>query len=367
MLADEGGHIFARRISVRRRLQKVASTPIKPFALPVRVLVVVSRPKDAGFIDPRAVSRPLLDALDDLGQQVEVEFLYPPTLTALTNRLKDAKAQAVHVVHFDGHGVYDAVQGLGYLLFEDEEHKMDRVDAPRLGTLLSDCGIPLMVLNACQSGKQEDVNPYASIAARLIRAGVGSVLAMNYSVLVVAARKFVEAFYGRLADGMTVGQAVDKGRYALYADKNRHTLTRRNTEGELEEETIHLRDWFLPALYQQAADPVVFGPHPAAPSSEEQEKGRALPLALTDPNVPGGLPAKPLHGFHGRAIEMLKLERELAERAVVVLHGFGGMGKTALATEAGRWFHRTGRFLGGAAFVSFEHGGSLSQLCSWVG
>jgi hypothetical protein len=64
---------------------------------------------------------------------------------------------------------------------------------------------------------------------------------------------------------------------------------------------------------------------------------------------------------------MLHLERALAEHNVVVLHGFGGLGKTALAAEAGRWFYRTGRFPGGAAFVSCEQGGSLAQLCSWVG
>jgi tetratricopeptide (TPR) repeat protein len=365
LLADEGGHIFVRRISVRRRLQQVTTVPIRAFALPVRVLVVVSRPEDAGFIDPRAVSRPLLDALDELGDQVVVEFLYPPTLPALTERLSDSKAPPVHVVHFDGHGVYDVTMGLGYLLFEDDKHRADRVDANRLGTLLYDCGVPLMALNACQSAKQEEANPYASVAARLIRAGVGSVLAMNYSVLVVAAHKFVKAFYGSLADGLTVGQAVDKGRRMLLADEKRHTLTRRDAEGKLVEETIRLRDWFLPALYQQAADPVVFGPEAPLPSREGL--GEGVPLALTDPTTPGGLPPDPLHGFHGRAREMLLLERALAEHRVVVLHGFGGMGKTALAAEAGRWFHRTGRFMGGAAFVSFEHGGSLSQLCSWLG
>src|SRR6266487_1163998 len=183
LLADEGGHIFAQGIGVRRRLQKLTNVPIKPFALPVRVLVVVARPDDAGFFDSRADSVPLLDALDELGERSAVEFLYPPTLKALTARLRDKKAPPVHVVHFDGHGVYDAGLGLGYLLFEDDQHKGDRVDANRLGTLLNQCGVPLMVLNACQSAAQEEANPYASVAARLIRAGVGSVLAMNYSVL----------------------------------------------------------------------------------------------------------------------------------------------------------------------------------------
>jgi tetratricopeptide (TPR) repeat protein len=362
LLADEGGHLFSAGIGVRRRLKKVTGSPVKPFALPVRVLIVVSRPQGAGFIDPRAVSRPLLDALDALGDRVVTEFLYPPTLKALTDRLRDRTAPPVHVVHFDGHGVYDADLGLGYLLFETEEHQADRVDANRLGTLLNKCGVPLMVLNACQSAAQEEANPYASVAARLIRAGVGSVLAMNYSVLVAAAEKFVEAFYGALAGGLSVGQAVDEGRYDLYSDVERHTVTRRDEKGDLVERKIRLVDWFLPALYQQSMDPVVFQPTEGAPPAVS----RAMPRALIDPSASGGLPAPPRHGFHGRAREMLQLERALAEHPVVVVHGFGGMGKTALAAEAGRWFHRTGRFPGGAAFVSFEHGGSLAQLCSWV-
>ncbi|TKJ36587.1 hypothetical protein CEE37_15010 [candidate division LCP-89 bacterium B3_LCP] len=365
LLADEQGHIFTDGVSIRRRLQKVARTVLKPLDLPVRVLIVVSRPneKDVGFFDPRADSKPLLDAVDTLGDMAQVEFLYPPTLRALTDRLRDTHAPRVHVVHFDGHGVYNVGKGLGYLLFEDDEHKKDLIDASQLGTLLTNCGVPLMVLSACQSAKQEEANPYASVAARLIRAGVGSVLAMNYSVLVTAATKFVEAFYGSLVKGLSVGQSVDEGRYALHSDERRYTITRHTEDGDLVEETVKLRDWHLPALYQQATDPVVFKSRKGAKRSEPKPK----PLALTDHRVAGGLPKEPLHGFHGRAQELHKIQRALAERNVVVLHGFGGIGKTALAAEAGRWFYRTGRFPGGAAFVSFEHGGSLQQLCSWVG
>ncbi len=370
LLADSTGHLFSRQVSIRRRLrQTTPPATTRTFELPVRVLVVVSRPKGSGFIPPRAVSKPLLDALDRLGNRVETEFLYPPTLAAISARLYDETAPPVHVVHFDGHGVYDQTQSLGYLLFEDDNHQADLVNAKRLGNLLTQCGVPLMVLNACQSARQDvqesdnEDNPFASVAARLIRSGVSSVLAMNYSVLVVAAQKFVEAFYGGLASGMTVGRAVDRARMALLADPARHTLPRRSENGQIVDETIQLRDWFLPALYQQAADPVVFPQE----SEGTATLPRAIPRALADPSVPGGLPGEPRHGFHGRAREMLRLERELADRAIVVLHGMGGMGKTSLAAEVGRWFYRTGRFPGGTAFVSFEYGGSLDQLCSWVG
>ncbi|MBI5304790.1 MAG: CHAT domain-containing protein, partial [Chloroflexi bacterium] len=361
LFADEGGHIFARGIGVRRRLQNATTVaPAQTFELPVRILIVTARPDDAGFIDPRSETIPLLNALDELGDQVAVEFLDSPTLSALDARLRDRHKSRVHVVHFDGHGVYDQTIGLGYLLFEDDAHKSDRVDANRLGTLLFNCGVPLIALNACQSAAQKDANPYASVAARLIRAVVGNVLAMNYSVLVVAAQKFVGAFYGGLVDGLTIGQAVDTGRRALLADENRHTLIRTNARGDQIEVTTHLRDWFLPALYQQSVDPVVFDPHPT-PTPMARGRVRA------GVRLPAALPPEPLHKFHGRARELLAIERAFATHRIVVLHGFGGIGKTTLAAEAGRWFTRTGRFPGGAAFVSFEGGGSLAQLCSWVG
>lgn len=46
---------------------------------------------------------------------MEVEFLGPPMLKALAERLRDRERPQIHVVHFDGHGVYHKEVGLGYL------------------------------------------------------------------------------------------------------------------------------------------------------------------------------------------------------------------------------------------------------------
>jgi len=176
LLRDEGGYLFSTGISVQRRMHKTEKSELKLFDLPVRILMVTCRPLGAGFIDPRSIATPLMDALDGLPGQFEVEFLRPPTLKALDNRLRDKQKPQVHIVHFDGHGVYDRGVGLGFLLFEDDEHEKHMVDAEQLGTLLNQSGIPLMVLNACQSAQPDERNPFASVAARLIESGVGGVV-----------------------------------------------------------------------------------------------------------------------------------------------------------------------------------------------
>ena len=82
-------------ISIRRRMQKSQTRDrTQPFQLPVRILMVVSRPDGAGFLDPRSSAQALLDAIEPLGDQVIVEFLYPPTLKALTQRVRDPQSAA---------------------------------------------------------------------------------------------------------------------------------------------------------------------------------------------------------------------------------------------------------------------------------
>ena len=328
----------------------------------MRILFVVSRPEGAGFLDPRSSAQALLDAIEPLGDQVVVEFLYPPTLKALTQRVRDPQLPPVHVVHFDGHGVYVPQTGLGYLLFENDEHEEQLVNADDLGTLLNDTGVPLMILDACQTAQADKTNPFGSVASRLIEAGVGSVLAMNYSVFVEATRLLTSAFYGALAAGKTIGQAVDAARFAMLMEPERFKLYRNEKE-----EAILLRDWFLPALYQQSIDPAPFSPslHPSVPPSTEGKREGAKERVPAYPTR-GGFPAEPRHGFHGRARELLHLQRTLAEKPIVVLHGYGGQGKTTLAAHAARWFTRTHRFER-AVFVSFEHGGGLEWALSEMG
>ena len=333
-------------VHIRRRLpnyQKI--TPTKA-TLPIRVLLLSPRPEktETGeavcYLDHRSSALPLVQAMEILGEDlVKVDILHPPTFEALKQALKAAKTknQGYEIVHFDGHGEYDRQVGLGALCFEHPDDKnslqprlMQLIHADQLAAELRDCGVPLVYLDACQTAQTEE-DPHASVAAKLLEQGVGSVVAMSHSVLVSTAERFVEAFYKALAQGSRVGDAMLAGQAALHDNSYRGKIT---GAGKLE-----LKDWFVPVLYQEANDPQLFSVQPGESTAPFREK------PLED------FPAPPEHGFVGRSYALLQLERLLQQTKYAVIQGSGGMGKTAIATELVRWLVRSDRF-GRAVFIS---------------
>ncbi|MCI5191640.1 MAG: tetratricopeptide repeat protein, partial [Candidatus Electrothrix sp. AU1_5] len=149
--------------------------------------------------------------------------------------------------------------------------------------------------------------------------------------------RFVAAFYQALAQGERVGDAMLAAQVALFSDRFRG---KKMGAGNLE-----LQDWFVPVLYQDRDDPQLFSCRPGEAEILQAQKGRQLQL--------GNMPAPPDHSFIGRSRKLLKLERLLEQEQYAVIRGSGGMGKTALASELGRWLLRCKRFQR-AAFVSLE-------------
>lgn len=338
------------KVRVRRRLKHHKQRTTLQAKLPIRVLLLSPRPEvddkgnSVGYIDHRVIANPLMQAVENLGEDlVKVDILYPPTFSALKNALDKAKNDPYDIVHFDGHGVYDRREGLGALCFEASkdseklgERLLDLVYAKDLAAELRGYGVPLFFLNACQSALSIS-DPMASVAAKLLEEGVGSVVAMSHSVLVETARRFVEPFYKSLAQGQRVGDAMLAGQITLYDDPYRFKIM---GAGKLD-----LRDWFVPVLYQDEADPQLFTVKAGETAALLTAKRNELKLGL--------LPEPPEHSFVGRSRMLLHLERLLELTNYAVIRGSGGMGKTALAAELTRWLVRSNRFER-AAFVSVE-------------
>lgn len=370
LLHNEQGYLVMRTrqpVSIIRRLpQSVLLTQLStPFEPPLRILLVTARPEGTGFLDPRGVARELLDEVADQvnAGTITLEFLRPPTVASLRNRLKDI-TRPVHILHFDGHGVFEGeVNGhdelrknggqQGKLAFEDSDGKLDLVEADKLAQVLLDSGVRLAVLDACQSAMGSEDDAFSSVATRLIRGGVDNVVAMSASVLVAATTHYFEAFYRELVAGVPTSTAQERARQALHDDPRRHLMRRRRDE---EGQPVELQDWWLPHFYQQR--PLIL--QATRPSGQLD-----LPAASTE-RLSDTMPAEPRYGFSGRAYELLHIERKLMRGQLVVIHGFGGVGKTALVRETADWLTRT-KMYDAACFVSFEHGGDATTLLSALG
>ena len=373
------------RISVRRQLAG-AGGGRAPFDVTpkdrLHLLFVVSRPKDAGFIDPRADPQAVMDAIEaEAPGRLTWEFLRPATVEGLIRRLDDRLRPTVDILHFDGHGAYDwdgtladrakqaaltagvshvlrdavgALTQQGYLLFE----KVDGTSAPTAAGMLADLlhrkKVGLIVLSACQSATVGGEDPMGSVAARLTHAGLPSILAMTHSVLVDTTRALFGHFYRELARGETVGAALDNARAQLYAQPERSA--RQRAEGRI---ALTLQDWFLPALYQPGVDTGLLTETAIEPS----------PVAAA-----ADLPKLQESGFYGRRRDLWDIERWfVGGTRRVVVNGFGGEGKTYLAQEVGRWLQRTGMlkrvcFVGYAAFQGSDPVGlAVSTLGTTLG
>jgi tetratricopeptide (TPR) repeat protein len=364
LMADETGSL-SQRLSLRRQLEQPDTITPRTAQLPLRILYIVSRPADAGFIDPRMTAKALLDALDPLGSSVRVDFCRPPTLARMKEMLRDGQQAGAPygLVHFDGHGTFLPKAQIGALLFETPDDSSgasatDLVRADRLGRLLARYAIPLVVLEACHSAKVGKAAVFQSVAPRLIRAGVGNVLAMSHAVHVEAARLLLDRFYRELVRGTTIGQAMAEAREVL-----RSTPVRWIESGPVGR-TIELCDWFLPQLYQNAADEALIPSGTSADAENVRLPGFRSPATRDEP---GSFPPSPQFGFRGRARELHELERLFRTHRGIVLHAMGGMGKTALAREAAHWWTRSGLFRDGACFLSFEQFASAERAVQVLG
>jgi tetratricopeptide (TPR) repeat protein len=348
LLHNGNSYLFqgAKPTRVRRRLPGTEGFGVAVVAPPIRILLITARPDDdaCGYIDHRSSALPLVEATEALPGLVKLHLLSPPTLPALRAELERARdhQRPYHVVHFDGHGVYDPSVGLGGLCFErpEDSGKLDKrrhvtVFSNELGPLLRDHRIPLVCLDACQSAQAGQASE--SVASALLKVGVASVVAMSHSLLVETSRRFVEAFYGALAQGKRVGDAMLAGQRQLKDDTFRGRIF---GAGEL-----RLDDWFVPVLYQEKDDPQLFKSTPAKQTLADFQTALATRL--------GALLPIPETGFIGRSRELLALQRLLRQERYAVLRGQGGEGKTALAAELARWLVRSQQ-IHRVAFVSVE-------------
>jgi tetratricopeptide (TPR) repeat protein len=327
---------------------------------PVRVLLAICRPRGGDDVPFRSVARRLVEGLRG-NDAAQLTVLRPPTFERLAAVLRDAHAagEPFHLVHFDGHGVWD---GHGYLLFENPalEENREWVGGSRLGSLLAETGVGALMLNACQSAYatpprepvaapsnvHEETRAFGSLAQEVMDAGAPGVVAMRYSVFVVTAAQFMASVYERLMHGDTLGEAVSFGRKQLEAQPLRG----------IGFDPRPLRDWCVPVVFEAAPVRLFAG-----------RKGGLRLAAAGSGAAMEGLPPRPDAGFFGRDETLLALDRAFDRQRIVLLHAYAGSGKTTAAAEFARWYSETGGIEGPVLFTSFEQHLPLERVLDQIG
>lgn len=384
-------------VMVRKHIKLV---PVSAYVQPspvINLLVVVARPKEEDDVGYRTISRPLIEAIEKCQLRVNVELLRPGTYEALERHLEEKGTGFYHIIHFDAHGALMTHQDLqvgatanrylyqqrygreylqpyegvkAFLFLEGEtKGKADPVEATELADLLTGKGIPVCILNACQSGKQlsvEKPNPPApfpareggarregeggkeggkvtdllpspkrrgvgggvnddsretSLGSRLMAAGMQMVVAMGYSVTVTAASLLMEKVYRELFDNKGITEALRLGRRELFNRKKRQAYFN---------QTVDLEDWLLPVVYCNQS--VNLNLREFTPEEEEKFfESIGSQYRFTQPE----------YGFVGRDLEILKIEKALLRHNILLLQGMGGTGKTTLLNYLREWWQIT--------------------------
>jgi hypothetical protein len=389
------GTFLALSVASFVRTQREAQIALAPSgeAEKVRILLVICRPHGGEDVPFRSVAGRLVTRLnDDARNAFDLDVLRPPTFERLaeTLRLASERGRPYHIVHFDGHGVYAEEKDLaeagtvldnlrlkgdgggprGFLAFEDPQNPANSkfIDGFRLGAQLKASGVPVLVLNACQSAFGEapttpdeappdaaraEIQAYGSLAQAVVEAGAAGVVAMRYSVYVVTAAQFVAELYGALARGRSLGEAVTWARKNLYDQPERRIAYAARP----------LQDWSVPVVWERA--PLRLWPQkPDAPSLKFTLDGGAgaAPGALDQ-----ALPARPDVGFFGRDETLYGLDRAFDTHRIVLLHAYAGSGKTSTAAEFARWYALTGGVDGPVLFSSFERHLPLARVLDKIG
>ncbi|MBD2463714.1 tetratricopeptide repeat protein [Oscillatoria sp. FACHB-1407] len=406
-------------IMTRKRFQERASElAVKPSPV-INLLVVTARPDEESDVGYRTISRPLIDAIHQAQLRVNVELLRPGTFEALSKHL-EAKEGYYHIIHFDAHGGlmtheqyqkgvksdryvfqarygrsdmkrYDGVKA--FLFLEgDTKGKADPVEAEELAKLLTRKGIPICILNACQSGKQvrsslapqplnlgglpttqspPDMGDLGGTPPDLGNLGGtppdlgdlggtppdlgdlgGKTLEQQAdtkgegidiretslgSRLMAAGVQMVVAMGYSVT--VTAAALMMETLYSqLFAQKGipeairlgRKELYNRKGRKVYFNQVVDLEDWLLPVVYANGEVDL------RLQEFSPREKAEYLMQRRQRYRF-----ESPTYGFVGRDLEILKIEKALLRHNVLLLRGMGGTGKTTLLNYLREWWQTT--------------------------
>jgi hypothetical protein len=246
MYDNAAGTYVCRRNELVRHIGVASAAAPLAVEPPVRILGIASSPRGLAALNVAREKSQLASALSRLCDEGMAALAWAPSAT-WTELQEMLLSDRWHVVHFIGHGGFDAERDEGVLALTGPDGQVDLVEASRLVDLLHQARPTprLVVLNACSGASTGVTDLFSGTAAALVRGGVGAVAAMQYEISDPAAVAFARGFYGAIAHGRGVDEAVSSGRVSIIG-LNARTL-----------------EWVTPVLYLRGNNSHLFTVSPA--------------------------------------------------------------------------------------------------------
>ncbi len=344
-IAEAGGSPLAlhRNVALYRQLGGPGTSPAHMVKGPLRLLVAIASPEAGGgeLLDYEDELARIVAAVESARKgQAYVRVLNEGSLAAVSAALRE-DPEGFHVLHLSCHA------RPGELILETADGEADPVSAERLleEGVPAGADLPMVVLSGCSTGlgaRQVRLDPDAAVAAQsamgqqhlapeegageavlasfaagLVDAGVPQVLAMQATVTDRYATQVCAGFYRRLATDATPDPLLALAEVRRAAERERQALPAGSPErgpAEWATPTLTARGLRLPLFSRREP----FG-----------EVHRPQPRVLAE-----GVVVREVGEFVGRRRETREARRALGgQKAGLVLHGIGGVGKSTLAAE----------------------------------
>ncbi len=222
-LFDHRTHSFltlSGNTSIVRYMELSIGTKSLQITPPLRVLVVISDPKDYPALNVAKERDKIQQALTPLEQRqrIKLEIIEHATLRKITQGISEHHC---HIIHFIGHGDFNEERNEGVVVIEDNKGNGLQVSSQRIAAIIEGSrATRLIVLNACEGGITSLENIFSGVAQSVVKKGVPAVLAMQYVITDKSAIVFSETFYNALSHGSPVDTSLNLARLAIYNQPN---------------------------------------------------------------------------------------------------------------------------------------------------
>ena len=301
------------------------------------VLIVSARTNIEDDILHTLISRPLIEISENSEYNFKIDILRPPTFQSLKEHLERIRCtfgdNYYQIIHFDTHGgflnynQYKICKGASFyncpiispfngfqpfiFLESQEENEIDPVSADKLSLLLSEYNIPIIFLNACESGKNIDDFGSNFSTVLLNSSGCKAVLGMRFSISSSSAKTIMEIIYEGIFSNKTLSDSI------LNVRRHFHKQTK-----VLQGEETTNDEWFIPVLYEKTT----LSFHIKERKNDILNNQTKLPLLI------------------GRDRDIIRIESLIFKNneKIIPIFGEGGIGKTIFAQFLSRWWQLTG-------------------------